>query len=110
MKTANYLFILFLLIVCCNKRPETVQLPPEQMKKFVGFYSMVGNSRLQIEMTDKGDHLLLKQLWDSGEMELLPVSDREFWTKMGTIKFDFDEAQAPKGFLAFGHDQWVKTK
>ena len=92
---------------------KEVQLTPQQLKAFEGKYQMKGGDEDDfLQITTKGNNLILKQLWDGQEIVFVPESALEFFCKDRSfqLKFSKDEDGAVTQVLAFNRDIWLKVK
>ena len=92
---------------------KEVQLTPQQLKAFEGKYKMKGGDEDDfLQITTKGNDLILKQLWDGQEIAFVPESALEFFCKdrLFPLKFSKGDDGAITQVLAFNRDVWLKVK
>lgn len=92
---------------------KEVQLTLQQLKAFEGKYQMKGGDEDDfLQITAKGNNLILKQLWDGQEIIFVPESALEFFCKDRSfpLKFSKGEDGAITQVLAFNRDVWLKVK
>jgi hypothetical protein len=93
---------------------KEIHLTEQQLKTFEGKYTFQfekgEDSYLQITAT--ADHLILKQLWDSKEINFVPESTESFFCKEQSfpLKFIKDSKGNVIQLLAFNRDLWEKVK
>lgn len=84
----------------------------QDLKKFEGFYKMKGAKGAVIQMVVNGNGLILKQLWNSKQIDFTATGPLTFSTKKNpafTLKFTSDNAGRITQVLALGKDVWVKS-
>jgi hypothetical protein len=92
---------------------KEIQLTPQQLKAFEGKYKMKGGDEDDfLQITTKGNDLILKQLWDGQEIAFVPESALEFFCKDRSfpLKFSKGEDGSITQVLAFNRDVWLKVK
>jgi hypothetical protein len=92
---------------------KEIPLPPQQLKAFEGKYQMKGGDGDDyLQITAKGNNLILKQLWDGQEIVFVPESALDFFCKDRAfpLKFSKGEDGAVTQVLAFNRDVWLKVK
>ncbi len=91
---------------------KEVQLSGQQLKAFEGKYKMRGDEDDSLQITAKGNGLILKQLWDGREIVFVPESALEFFCKDRSFPLKFSKGQdgAVTQVLAFNKDVWLKVK
>jgi hypothetical protein len=92
---------------------KEIQLTPQQLKTFEGKYKMQGGDDDDfLQITAKGNNLILKQLWDGQEIVFVPLSPLDFFCKdrMFPLKFSKGEDGTVTQVLAFNKDVWIKVK
>jgi hypothetical protein len=91
-----------------------IPLSPDQLKQFAGKYRFQfeqGNDSY-IQISAATDHITLKQLWDGKEINFVPKSNLEFFSKELSfpLKFIKDDNGNVIQVLAFNRDLWQKEK
>jgi hypothetical protein len=83
-----------------------------QLKAFEGYYQFQDGKDVFLQITAKGDNLILKQLWDGQEIVFAQKSELEFFNeeKAFPLKFSKDKDGAIIQVLAFDKDVWNKVK
>ena len=92
---------------------KEIQLSGQQFKAFEGKYKMNGGDEDDsLQITAKGNNLILKQLWDGKEIVFVPESALEFFCKDQAFPLKFSKGQdgAVTKVLAFNKDVWLKVK
>ena len=92
---------------------KEIQLSGKQLKTFEGKYKMNGGDEDDsLQITAKGNKLILKQLWDGREIVFAPESALEFFCKDQAFPLKFSKGQdgAVTQVLAFNKDVWLKVK
>jgi len=96
-----------------GKVKKIVTLQPAQLKALEGYYELVGNKELHLQFTAKDNQLILKQLWDQGEVTFDPESDLEFFSRQVPfpfpLKFSKDASGKVSEVLAFERDTWKRV-
>jgi GR25 family glycosyltransferase involved in LPS biosynthesis len=86
-----------------------VKLQPSQLQIFQGKYRIVKDVELEVVPMD--DHLVLKQLWDGGVLQLIPESELTFFSKDDHtlfIKFIKNNEGAVINISVFEKFLWTK--
>ena len=83
-----------------------------ELKAFEGYYQFQNDKNDFLQITAKGNNLILKQLWDSKEIIFVQKSELEFFNeeKSFPLKFSKDKDGAIIQVLAFDKDLWNKVK
>jgi hypothetical protein len=92
---------------------KEIQLTPSQLQAFEGEYKMQGGDADDVlQISYKGNSLVLKQLWDGQEISFKPESPLDFYCKERSfpLKFIKDKNGNVTQVLAFNRDVWIKTK
>jgi len=92
---------------------KDIQLTPEQLKAFEGKYKMEGGDEDDVlQISSRGNNLILKQLWDGQEITFVPQSPLDFYCKekLFPLKFSKDKNGTVTQVLAFNRDVWIKQK
>ena len=92
--------------------PVVIKLAVQDLKRLEGKYEFRNEKGqfLQISATENG--LILKQLWDSQQIDFVATSPLDFFSKVQpgfTLKFTVDNAGHVTQVLAFGQDIWDKV-
>jgi hypothetical protein len=91
-----------------------IHLKPEELKTFEGKYTFQFEQGKDsyIEITAHNDHITLKQMWDSKEINFVPKSHVEFFCKEQRfpLKFIKDSKGNVIQVLAFNKDLWQRVK
>ena len=84
----------------------------QELKAFEGYYQFQNNKDAFLQISAKGDNLVLKQLWDGEEILFVQRSALEFFNeeKSFPLKFSKDKDGAITQVLAFDRDLWNKVK
>jgi len=92
---------------------KEIKLTPSELSAFEGDYKMQGGDEDDVlQISYKGDNLILKQLWDGQEISFKPESSLDFYCedKSFPLKFTKDESGKVTQVLAFNRDVWIKVK
>ena len=92
---------------------KEIKLTPSELSAFEGDYKMQGGDEDDVlQISYKGDNLILKQLWDGQEISFKPESSLDFYCedKLFPLKFTKDENGKITQVLAFNRDVWIKVK
>jgi hypothetical protein len=92
---------------------KEIQLTSGELAAFEGEYKMQGGDADDIlQISYKGDNLILKQLWDGQEISFKPESSLDFYCqdKLFPLKFSKDKNGKVTQVLAFNRDVWIKVK
>lgn len=83
-----------------------------ELKAFEGYYQFQNDKNVFLQITAKGNNLILKQLWDGEEIVFIQKSESEFFNeeKSFPLKFSKDKEGAIIQVLAFDKDLWNKVK
>jgi hypothetical protein len=95
--------------------PPKKEIPhtPEMIKPYIGLYQNPDNQTLFLRLTEKDNHLWLKQLWNDVELSFGPLSDTSFFSPAApqfTMTFQKDDKGNVVGMTAFKRDKWVKKQ
>ncbi|HTH55365.1 MAG TPA: S41 family peptidase [Cyclobacteriaceae bacterium] len=90
----------------------TVTLTAKQWQALDGRYQAEGNNKFHLQITSKGDKLILKQDWDGAEVVFEAKSDVDFFCSELSfpLKFTKNAQGNCTQVLAFGRDVWVRVK
>jgi len=94
--------------------PPKKEIPhtPEMIRSFAGLYQNPDNKTLLLRLTEKDNHLWLKQLWNDVELSFTPFSDTSFFSPAAP-QFIMDFQKDDKGqvikMTAFKRDRWLKV-
>lgn len=86
-------------------------LPPNKLKVLEGKYKFSKDQNMFIELSVKGNSILLKQQWDGKEIILSPLSETNFYNK--EMRFPLTvikEGDVVKQVVCFDVDTWDKIK
>jgi beta-lactamase regulating signal transducer with metallopeptidase domain len=72
---------------------KEIALAPQQLEIIEGYYFLQENKDLCLQITSRGNGLLVKQLWDNAEESFIPVSELEFFSKGHMITFKFTKGK-----------------
>ena len=92
---------------------KEIKLTPSELSAFEGDYKMQGGDEDDVlQISYKGDNLILKQLWDGQEISFKPESSLDFYCgeKSFPLKFTKDANGKITQVLAFNRDVWIKVK
>jgi len=107
-KIINRNFVVFALFgFLCS-----TQLYSQQpLQKFEGYYQFTGDTSNYLQITPKGNNLILHQLWDDKEISFERKSDLEFYNGEFSfpLKFSSDKNGAITEVLAFDRDLWKRA-
>ena len=83
-----------------------------ELTAFEGYYQFQNDKNDFLQITAKGNNLILKQLWDGEEIVFVQKSELEFFNeeKSFPLKFSKDKDGAIIQVLAFDKDLWNKVK
>jgi hypothetical protein len=83
-----------------------------ELKAFEGYYQFQNDKDVFLQITAKGNNLILKQLWDGEEIVFVRKSELEFFNeeKSFPLKFSKDKNGVITQVLAFDRDLWNKVK
>ncbi|HEV2352745.1 MAG TPA: hypothetical protein VGR89_00745 [Puia sp.] len=90
-----------------------VQLTPQQLRLWEGKYELEGReSSAYLTISASGDHLVLTQLWNQGQINLSPVAGDEFvnGSQDFHVKFTAGENGKSNQLEVNGRDKWLKVK
>jgi len=93
--------------------PQEAPLPARQdLKAFEGYYQFDMNKDGYIQITAKGNQLILKQMWDNKEIVFNQQSPLEFLDvdKDFPLKFIKNDQGAIVQLIAFNRDHWNKVQ
>src|SRR4051812_29405094 len=81
-------------------------------KKCEGYYRFTSDTATYLQITAKGNNLILHQLWDGKEIVFDHKSDLEFLNEEQSfpLRFSSDENGDITQVLAFDRDLWHKVK
>jgi len=84
----------------------------QPLKKFEGYYQLVNDTTTYLQITSKGNNLILHQLWDDKEITFDRKSELEFLNEEQSfpLKFSSDQNGNITQVLAFDRDLWNKVK
>lgn len=91
---------------------EEIAHTPEQIRPFEGLYQFEGQDVRYLQLFERDNRLIVKQLWDGGELAFLMQSDLSFYflgNKVLTIDFSKDDAGQVTRMVFFRRDHWKKT-
>ena len=99
--------IFFILCLC-----DTQSLQAQgKLKAFEGIYRFQQNKDALLQITEKENHLMLKQLWDGKEFPFEQKSPLEFYCEEQSFPLKFkDSAGTIVQVLAFNRDVWDKVE
>ena len=91
---------------------KSTALSQQELKAFEGYYQFQNDKDLYLQITAKGNGLVLKQLWDGEEIPFTQKSELEFICeeKSFPLKFSKDKDGNINQILAFDKDLWNKVK
>jgi len=83
-----------------------------ELKALEGYYQFQNDKDVFLQITAKGNNLILKQLWNGEEIVFVQKSELEFFNeeKSFPLKFSKDKDGAIIQVLAFDKDLWNKVK
>jgi hypothetical protein len=93
--------------------PEEIKHTPEQLKVFEGFYQESRDAGTLMQITEKGNELIVKRHWTGDEFKAVPDSPLHFFCRSNlayTLQFIKGDDGAIVGLLAFGDDPFDKVK
>jgi hypothetical protein len=71
---------------------QTIHTSTEKLKAFEGYYQFEGNGNAFLEITAKGDSLMLKQLWDNREFPFHQTAALEFYCDAQSFPLKFKDS------------------
>lgn len=91
---------------------KIVQLPSAQLKRLEGKYRFQLDENMELKITVKDSHLVLKQLWDNKEIALWPENELDFFSKDQSFPATFIKDAGGKitKLQCFETDLWDKTE
>lgn len=92
---------------------KEIQLTPVELSAVEGEYKLQGGDAHDIlQISYKGNNLILKQVWDGQEISFKPESPLDFYCqdKLFPLKFSKNEQGTVTQVLAFNRDLWIKVK
>jgi hypothetical protein len=92
---------------------KEIQLTPTELSAFEGKYKLEGgDSDAVLQISYKGNNLILKQHWDGQEISFKPESQVDFYNdeKSFPLKFSKNGQGAVTQVLAFNRDVWIKVR
>jgi hypothetical protein len=92
---------------------KEIQLTPTELSACEGKYKLEGgDADAVLQISYKGNNLILKQLWDGQEISFKPESQVDFYNeeKSFPLKFSKNGQGAVTQVIAFGRDVWIKVK
>ena len=94
------------------KRIVPVHLTAAQIKVFEGKYQSKDDEDNMLQLTAKGDQLIVKQLWDKKEISLSPQTDVYFYNadQMYSVAFIKDADGTYSSIKVLGIDVFTKMK
>ncbi|MEO7989996.1 MAG: M56 family metallopeptidase [Chryseolinea sp.] len=72
---------------------KEVQLTTRQLEIIEGYYLLQENKESCMQITRKGNEIVVKQLWDNAEQNFMPVSELEFFSKGNMLTFKFTKGK-----------------
>jgi len=91
---------------------DSIRLPQEVLKKMEGFYEFREHKGQFLQITATANGLLLKELWDSREVNFTPTGPLTFSTNANpefTLQFTADNTGRFTSVLAWGKDVWDRN-
>jgi len=84
----------------------------QPLKKFEGYYQFTNDTTTYLQITAKGNSLILHQLWDGKEIGFERKSELEFLNEEHSfpLKFSSDQNGIITQVTAFDRDLWNKVK
>lgn len=86
---------------------------PAQLKPFEGIYQLANGRDRYVQFTVVENKLVLKQHWDGTQIDCVPLSELEFFSKESPL-FNVSFSKEPDGSISkaliFKRDSWVKLK
>jgi hypothetical protein len=111
------LFLCIILFSYPSHAQTKVQIKKEvkdtqSLKNFEGYYQFENDKSTFLQITAKGNNLILKQLWDGKEIVFEQESELEFFNEEESFPLKFTKGQdgAITQVLAFDKDVWDKVK
>jgi hypothetical protein len=111
------LFLCIILFSYLSHAQTKVQIKKEvkdtqSLKNFEGYYQFENDKSTFLQITAKGNNLILKQLWDGKEIVFEQKSELEFFNEEESFPLKFTKGQdgAITQVLAFDKDVWDKVK
>jgi|GEM_PF-825032 beta-lactamase regulating signal transducer with metallopeptidase domain len=74
-------------------KKKEVELTAQQLEITEGYYFQQENKEYCMQITAKGNEILVKQLWDDAEANFFPVSELEFFSKASMLTFTFTKGE-----------------
>jgi hypothetical protein len=109
----------FLVATCFSINPLRAEnshktMPPFilQLSGFEGYYRLDTDSNLYLQITEKNNKLVLKELWDNREITFDQKSELSFYNDEHSFPLSFskDAKGVITQLLAFDRDTWIKVK
>ena len=102
------------LLLAVSSLIYSAQLYSQQdtLKKFEGYYQFTNDTTAYLQITSRGDNLMLHQSWDGKEITFERKSELEFFNEEYSfpLKFESDQNGLITQVTAFDRDLWNKVK
>jgi len=102
------------LLLAVSSLIYSAQLYSQQdtLKKFEGYYQFTNDTTDYLQITSRGDNLMLHQSWDGKEITFERKSELEFFNEEYSfpLKFGSDQNGLITQVTAFDRDLWNKVK
>jgi len=109
-KIINFKFILLgVFSLVCSTQIYSQQRP---LKDFEGYYQFTNDTSTYLQITSKGNDLILHQSWDGKEITFIRKSELEFFNEENSfpLKFGSDKNGIITQVTAFDRDLWNRAK
>ena len=101
----------FVVVAMLSVLGSTQIYSQQSLQKFEGYYQFTGDTTNYLQITPKGNNLILHQLWDGKDINFERKSDLEFYNDEYSfpLKFISDQNGKITEVLAFDRDLWKRN-